>query len=310
MRPHIWLSPIAVNGSLRYEVGMLLAYATAWRFENQAKIGELSIYPVQGVVPAPCARNQAVKLARNAKADILVMVDDDMSPSCPFLGTAIEFLIKHHMDGKGPAAIGSPYCCSPPSEDVLAFEHGSLESGCGTIPWKVHRIPREDAARRSGIQEVCNIGTGFIAYTMDCFDKITPPYFAYQYTDEFYTNIVETEDCWAHRRLQTAGVPLFVDWDHWSGHWKTKRVDKPVIVKRQDIDDFYMKQALGILSAEKAQNGTVKEMQVVPNATPTANGQQASPATNAGGPTHADVPSQDRSIIAVNGESADRLAKV
>lgn len=297
MKPHLFLCPIAVGGTFRYEVGMLLAYATAWRFENQAKIGELSIYPIQGVVPTPCARNQAVKKAREARADILVMVDDDMAPDVRFFGAAVDFLIKHSVEGNGPAVIGAPYCCAPPEESVLAFENGSIETGCGTPVWKVHRIPREDAARRVGVEQVINIGTGFIAYDMACFDKITPPYFAYQYTDEFHTNIIETEDCYLHRRLSTNRVPLYVDWTHWAGHWKQKRVDKPVIVKKGDIDEFYFKQVAGIASAEHAQNGTVKDLFVVPNAPvaqqPNGNGQH--------------VKEDKGSVIAVNGEPTNRI---
>lgn len=220
--PLVQISPIAYSGSVRVEVATFLAHCSAWQVAHPDIIPwKVCLFPVTGATPASMARNLAVKQALETNVDILIMVDDDMDPACEFFETAIDFL----MAQPEPSVIASPYCGKPPDENVMVLEYPKASEEPNPNPVL---IPREDAASRTGIGRVPNIGTGLIAYDMRVFGKIKPPYFDYVFSGD-HTRVFETEDCYTNNRLHKAGVPIFCDWDHWSGHWKAKKVEKPTM---------------------------------------------------------------------------------
>lgn len=232
------LAPLVVTGNMRVEVGLFLSWAGAWQAANPDKILDLLVLP-EKYTPAPVARNRIVRKAREHQVDLLFMLDEDTGAPPQFFEAAVEFL-KQQTD---PAVIGSPYCTAPPEEAVLAFEWISAESRTQDVRWKLERIRREDAARRRGIERVANLGTGCVALDMRVFDKLDHPYFDYDYSDETRTEVIETEDCYFFRHAAMAGVPLFIHWDYWSAHFKTKMVQRPIPVEQKDIDAFYIRQA-------------------------------------------------------------------
>jgi hypothetical protein len=228
---------LCVNGSHRQEVGNFLVEVTATALsdpEVSPLVDDVLHIPVASV-PTPTARNKLVKTCQDRKADILFMVDDDCLPPEGFFKAAVQFLTSH----AGPAVIAVPYCCGPPNEDVQVFRFVTKESHSANAGFSLEHYGREEAARLTGIERVANIGTHLIAYKMSAFDKITKPYFDYDYNAE-HTRTIETEDCYCHRHLWFAGVPLYVHWDYWAGHWKAKNVVKPFILEREDIDAVYM----------------------------------------------------------------------
>ena len=237
MKPLVQISPIVVSGSHRVEVGLFYAWASAWQAANPQRVQDLYIVPTKQV-PAPVARNKCVKKARERGVDILFQIDDDMAPSLGFFEAALDFL----MDQREPSAIGVPYCTAPPLEDVTVFELTTRESDAPERNIKMDRIRREDAARSTGIERVVNMGTGLIAYDMRVFDKLKTPYYRYGYNED-ETEVIETEDCWCHRHMAMAGIPLYCHWDFWSGHWKSKLVGKPSLIKQDDLADIYIKEA-------------------------------------------------------------------
>jgi len=232
------------TGSHREEVSRFQSEVEAECFADP-RLCEPLVAPIARV-PTPVARNLLVQKARENKCDFLFMIDDDMRIASGFFKTAIDFLISH----PEPALIAVPYCCGPPREDVQVFEWAAGSSGRKQSPWAVANIVREDAAKRKGIEAVCQIGTGCIGYRVEAFDRIKHPYYAYRYSDETHTQVIETEDCWCHRHLYFAGVKLYVDWDHWGSHWKSAWTEKPVILSRQDIDEMYLAQAKEIVRRE------------------------------------------------------------
>jgi hypothetical protein len=245
------IGALTVDGEMRSETAMFIAWACAWQAAHPDILQDVLVI-CEAKTPTPVARNCLVKQAQDRRVDILFMIDDDMGP--PVLPgpngqhSFFEFACQFLMDQSTPSVIAVPYVTAPPQEDVLVFEWASMESATADIPWKLSRIHREDAARRTGTQRVANIGTGCIAYDMRVFRKIQKPYFNYQYNDEM-TVVLETEDCWNGRLLYTAGVPVYCAWDHWSLHCKTKKCGKPRILKDSDIHDNYLRQADSLLKA-------------------------------------------------------------
>ncbi len=187
--------------------------------------------------PTDVARNNAVKVAQENGADLLVTIDDDMRVPPAFFQHAVEFLVAH----KGSAAIGVPYCTGG-NEAVTVHEWAATHTRNGSMHPNGHtnikHIGREDAARRMGIERVPNLGTGCIAYTMSCFDKVTKPYYRYSYNED-HTVLMETEECYCHRRLCFAGVPLYVHWDFWADHWKGCWIEKPAIIETEEVRQFF-----------------------------------------------------------------------
>ncbi len=247
-KPLVVLSPLVVTGSYRYEVGNFLISCCTHQVANPHLIQDVFVLPVQHT-PAPVARCRAVKRAREVGADLLLMIDDDMAVPHAFFSTAVEFLKQQPT----PSAIGVPYCTAPQpdGEQVLVFEWQSRESHSEDRPWKLERIPREDAARRSGIQRVANLGTGCVLYDLQCFDGLPEPLFDYQYADASHTEVIETEDCYCHRQFHDAGIPLFVSWDHWAQHAKVKLVGKPQVVTAAEISAVYMSHARAEVRGEE-----------------------------------------------------------
>jgi hypothetical protein len=148
------------------------------------------------------------------KADVLVMVDNDMGPAPGFL----PFAVRHLAERRGPIAVGSPYCGAAPDHDVQVM---------GLRDYV--RVPRQAAARREGVEIVGAIGTGLFAVNVAAFDLLQSPYFAYEYTTAAMTALAGTEDFVFCRNLTTAGGRVYCAWDHWSTHYKIEAVGKPEI---------------------------------------------------------------------------------
>lgn len=238
MKPLVLIGLPAVRSEIRVELAAFIAHACVWQAINPDKVENVILRP-EKMVPTPVARNRLVKIAQERKADFLLMVDDDTCPPADFFAKAVEFLMSHPV-----SAIGTPYVTGPGDmeEAVLVFEMTSKQSGTKDTPWKLSRIPREDAARRTGVQKVANIGTGCIMYDMEVFKRIKTPYYDYSYNQD-HTEVEETEDCAAHRRMHFEGVGFYVSWDHWAVHQKIKACYKPTALTEEHIQDMYLRQA-------------------------------------------------------------------
>lgn len=203
---------------------------------NDPRVGRIHQTRIDDT-PITMGRNRVIKEALAANIDLLVMIDSDMSPDLPIPGakpfwqSSFDFLCEHH----GPCVIGAPYCGPTPHENVYVFRAGNKRSNNPNIDFSLDQYGREDAAGRSGFESVAALPTGLILIDMKAISLIKPPWFYYEWTDETQSEKASTEDVTFTRDLAIAGIPLYVNWDAWAGHWKRHCVGKP---RPTYINDF------------------------------------------------------------------------
>lgn len=203
--------------------------------------------------PITMTRNRAVKRAMDAGADVLVMCDSDQYPDLylgqdplakPFFQSSFGFLYENRMKGRY-VVVGSPYCGPPPTENVYVFRWANWQSDHPNVDLRLEQFPREDAAIRSGIEEVAALPTGLIMFDLRVFDFLKPPYFYYEYTDPYEQEKASTEDVTCTRDIalhgsQVAGYsPIHCNWDAWAGHFKPKCVGKPQLLTTDQVNEKY-----------------------------------------------------------------------
>lgn len=213
---------------------------TFLKMKQDDRISEVQAAYYGPDTPITMLRNRCVRDALANKCDYLLMIDSDMSPdslygrdpvATPFWETAWEFMMRRrHEPRKGhlmPATIAAPYCGPPPHECCYIFRWKDYETGSPDAGYKLEMIEREDAAFRSGIEEVAALPTGLILYDARLFEMIPKPWFAYEWTDELELQKASTEDVYQTRNASLCGCPQFVAWDCWADHIKIKAVTKP-----------------------------------------------------------------------------------
>ena len=204
-------------------------------------------------------RNRAVEAAKADKADFLLMIDNDMKPDAylatnknrldtdssalPFWDSSFGFMCRRYENG--PCAVASPYCGPPPHENVFCFSWATFQSDHPNADLRIEQISREAAVMRSGFEECACLPTGLILMDMRIFDNplVVPPYFTYEYTDKCEQKKASTEDCVFTRDLNMANIPLYVNWDAWSGHWKRKCVGRPKPIFREQVHKKFVEAA-------------------------------------------------------------------
>jgi hypothetical protein len=189
--------------------------------------------------PITMGRNRCIQIAKDARADLLLMLDSDMSPDLPepggkpFWDTSFEFIYRHY--DRGPSVVAAPYCGPPPHENCYVFRWASIQSDHPDADMRLEQFTREEAAIRGGFEKVAALPTGLFLLDMRAIERLTPPYFYYEWTDQFEQAKASTEDVTFTRDLSLAGVPLYVNWDAWAGHWKRKRVGKPKLITAEQV---------------------------------------------------------------------------
>ncbi len=217
--------------------------------------------------PITMVRNVLVRSAQAAKADYILMIDSDMIPDfepdgLKFWDVAWEFMMERRareetyrrcmsepmtytkeavdiavMKSFPPATIAAPYCGPPPSEAVYVMRW--LSNGGNDPraprPYTLEMFDRDHAAAFTGIFEVAALPTGLILYDARVFDILPPPWFEYEWTDEYHSQKSSTEDIFQTRNASLIGLPQFCAWDCWAGHVKTKTVRKPRVLGVEDV---------------------------------------------------------------------------
>lgn len=240
------------NGGTRWETS---AWCTKTYVEMLKDDRISDIIPIYAGpdVPIPMLRNRVIKEAMKRDCDYVLMIDSDMAPDTPlegakpFWSTAWEFMMRRREREKGerllPAMIAAPYCGPPPHESCFIFRWKNWESDCPDVGYKLEMIEREDSAFRTGIERVAALPTGLILFDLRIFPHLPLPWFDYEYTDEFETDKASTEDVYGSRNAGLLGFPIFVAWDCWANHVKTKHVSKPRPLTIDNISDC-MREAL------------------------------------------------------------------
>lgn len=236
--PNRWENPDAVDWLIK----------TMFRAKSDPRV-EVAMSWFKADTPITMTRNMAVEVAKTHKADFVVMLDDDMYPDMyldrdpnakPFWDVAFNFLIKHN----GPGMIAVPYCGPPPIENVYIFRWASNQSNHPNVDLKIDQYSREEAATRSGIEEVAALPTGLCMFHLSAIERLKPPYFYYEWKDPRAMEKASTEDVTFTRDLAFAGVPIYCAWDCWAGHWKWKCVGKPGIIGVKDVGAQFQRAAL------------------------------------------------------------------
>lgn len=190
--------------------------------------------------PITMTRNRAARTAIEDGWDMVLMLDSDNTPDCeigrdptalPFWDTSFDFAYERLIRGV-PTVVAAPYCGGPPYENVFVFYWDSHEndehSGFG-----LEAYTRDTAASMAGIQPIAAGPTGVTLYTTNAFKLLEPPYFYYQYTDEYESEKASTEDVVNFRDISLKGMEkykesvVFCNWDAWAAHNKIKAVGKP-----------------------------------------------------------------------------------
>lgn len=191
--------------------------------------------------PIDMVRNEAVLAARRLGADYLCLVDSDIepdyqcggfAPAADFQPDAKQFLpssLKFLRSLPGPAVVAAPYCGPPPAEYVYVFDWdwtGNVERP--DFRGKIEMIPRNDAAHRTGFQQVAALPTGLMLIDMRVFDIVPGPWFYYETDCPNWSRKASTEDVTFSRDCAMCRVPIYCNWDSWCRHWKTVGVGKPL----------------------------------------------------------------------------------
>ncbi len=170
------------------------------------------------------ARNKAVQDATDRQATHLLMIDPDISIDHYVVAgeswarqwwpTVLSFVSEHP-----GAVVAAPYTGQGYPPPVHVFDWNSED--------KPRRISWEEAAIREGWQQVAAVGTGLMLIDMAVFDRMEVPYFDDVCSDARKVKVEITPDVYFSLKCRDAGVPIYVNWDCWCGHWQNQVVESP-----------------------------------------------------------------------------------
>lgn len=238
----IMLCCFPYGGTQRKEITPWAMSAALWAAKQKDIDGGL-LYANQDDTPITMGRNLAVRTAIEQGVDILVMLDSDMSPdidrSHPFLPSAFQF-IKSRWN-QAPTIISAPYCTGGPGYLPIMGTWRTHKEG---LAFKTELYTREEAAAFTGILPCSLQATGLMAIDMRVFTgfsingetvKLPPPWFYYEYRDNYNSHKASTEDMVFTRNVSLLfakhGLEIgYVDWDAWAQHVKAQHIGKPETV--------------------------------------------------------------------------------
>lgn len=207
---------------------------TIFKMKKDPRIDRLYPIYMTGSFPISMLRNRAVSNAINQKCDYILMIDNDMAPDLPdeehggkpFWETAWEFMMhRREMEEYAdypPCAVAAPYLCDAEGE-FYSTDWGTTDPERRTIE-DVVPIEKADALSRTGIGPVATTQTGLILYDMRSFLDICPPWFTFYWQDTCQFYMRASEDHYQTWKSNVSGFPVYVAWDCWSGHVKTRYV--------------------------------------------------------------------------------------
>lgn len=226
------------------------------QMRDDPRIGKENIYSIRiADTPVTMSRNRAIVEALKLGCDVTIMVDSDMRPDCdvgevpharPFWPHAFDWWEKHYST---PCNVAVPYGGNPPKEAVYVATHQTDETDAPDPHYLMRSVPRELAAQMSGFQKVMGLATGLILIDMRIFGgtldgkklpgKLPPPWFEYEWVDEFRSLKATTEDYYFTRNCYLLGYPQYCFWDAWAGHWKPKLVLRPVNIDTSYVEKVF-----------------------------------------------------------------------
>ena len=215
---------------------------TVLEMKKDSRIKDFSSKPFNDT-PITMTRNRAMREAKKAGVDLLLMVDSDQSPNRhkgepwykPFWKEAFNFLYENY--SKGPRLIFAPYCGPPGDEggeNVFVFHWANSGARGPETRFKLQPYSREHAAIMSGIQEAGAGPTGMLLLDTRLLDLIEPSglprqevlervatgrmsveeamwalkegYCHYEWTNSYAEEKASTEDVTLTRDISMAGI--------------------------------------------------------------------------------------------------------
>lgn len=203
--------------------------------------------------PITMSRNACLAHALKIGVDVVCLLDSDMAPDLhllrrdepgckPFWDSSLDFLLAH----RGPCVVAAPYCGPPPVSNVYVFRWASHQNP-GMAPGpdlRLEQFSREEAAYRTGIERVAALPTGLMLLDTRALAALEPPYFRYEWADATESAKASTEDVVFTRDLDMAGIPQYVNWDAWAGHWKRVCVAKPQLIHSDQVREQFRQAVL------------------------------------------------------------------
>lgn len=210
--------------------------------------------------PITMTRNKLLRQAVAGGFDMVLLIDSDNEPDLyvgkdsaakPFWQSSFDFAYRRLTQGL-PTCIAAPYCGPPPHptgggcENVYVFKWLNWESvaqGYGGA--EVAPYDRNEAALMTGIAPAAALPTGLMLMTVNALECIKPPYFRYEWKDNWEAEKASTEDVYFTRNLAMAGrmkwgAPIvFANWDAWAGHHKPKCVGKPNVLRIEQVCETF-----------------------------------------------------------------------
>ncbi len=219
--------------------GIISWETSAWTLKTVLEMGKDSriskVYTgyQEGNCPVGMLRNLSVRNAMVDQCDYILMIDNDMAPDPivpglkPFWKTAWEFTMdrrsREEAEELMPATVAAPYF-SDADGSFLAYEiNPEAEVGKDDLVL----VDREDALSRRGMGLVTAAQTGLILYDMRVFHYMPKPWFTYEWKDAEQDRVNLADDFYQTRNLTLAGLPVYIAWDCWSAHLKSKCVARP-----------------------------------------------------------------------------------
>ena len=215
--------------------------------------------------PIYMTRNQVVVEAQHAKADYVLMIDEDMDPDYelktnrhakPFWEVAWDWVTSHRDE---PCAIAAPYMGGARHHEN-PFEFQWCRWANDGVRASLEQYSREQVALFGGVGEVAALPTGLILYDTRVFHDSLKPWFDYEH-DAYKTQKCSTEDVYQTRNQSLAwymsqgkvGGKCYCTWDSWAGHWKERRIEKPEIVPVEAVGQQLRDAVLGNHHADERQ---------------------------------------------------------
>lgn len=250
----LFIARFPYGGTEDYRItDYLVKLVTNLKKDKTLQIGDI-YQKAYNDTPITMTRNLACRQALACEADFILMIDNDIvvdyEATQPFFESSLKFLKEHD----GPAIVAAPYCGQPPHENVFIFRWRNIQSDHPSeIDFSLQQYTREEAAIRTGIEEVAALPTGlFLMHTKVLEMMPEHPWFYYEYSDEYETEKASTEDVTFTRDCSLNGVPVYCNWDSWCGHVKRKIVGKPRILTADVVSrSAAAARKRGIVSGEK-----------------------------------------------------------
>lgn len=244
--------PYGGNGGTASEVPQIKHWLveTVCKAKIDPRVGSIGSIDIVDT-PITMSRNRVQREASRAGFDLLLMVDSDNFPDLyvgrdpeakSFWDVAFNAIYDHWE--RGPLVIAAPYGGPPPNEEPYVFHWTDGETaGADEHDMKLSMLTRSEAAQASGLHPVAALATGLMMIDMRVFEYLEPPYFYYEWTDQYQTQKASTEDVTFTRDVSLAvwsalGYnPLRCAFSSWAGHWKPKCVGKPNLLTVEAVGE-------------------------------------------------------------------------